>query len=189
MHDPRVPETLEGWSVLHQMFRVRWELWRQLPDGERRALASDAVRALAEMYRGGGGATATTTLLGHKADLMLVHFRKSFEDLQAAQLRIARLGIAPFLEPTTSYVSVVELGMYEMTAQIHSRLAEKGLAAGSKEFEEAFDAELEEQRRRVAPPSLPGGPAAAVRLLLPDEQAPGGGEELVRGARRGARAG
>jgi peroxiredoxin len=151
MHDPRVPETLEGWSVLHQMFRVRWGLWRALPEAERRALASDAVRALAEMYRGEGGATATTTLLGHKADLMLVHFRKSFEDLQAAQLRIARLGIAPFLEPTTSYVSVVELGMYEMTAQIHSRLAEKGLTTGSKEFEEAFDAELGEQRKRVAP--------------------------------------
>jgi len=152
MHDPRVPETLEGWSVLHQMFKVRWDLWREIPEAERRARASDAVRALAEMYRGeGGGATATTTLLGHKADLMFVHFRKTFDDLQAAQLRIARLGIAPFLEPTTSYVSVVELGMYEMTAQIHSRLAEKGLTAGSKEFEEAFDAELEEQRRRVSP--------------------------------------
>ena len=31
MHDPRVPETLEGWSVLHQMFRVRWDAWRTLP--------------------------------------------------------------------------------------------------------------------------------------------------------------
>ena len=151
MHDPRVPETLEGWSVLHQMFRLRWDIWRELPDPERRARASESVRALAEMYRGEGGATATATLLGHKADLMLVHFRKTFEDLQAAELRIARLGIAQFLEPTTSYVSVVELGMYEMTAQIHARLAEKGLAAGSKEFESAFDAEMEDQRKRVLP--------------------------------------
>ena len=35
MHDPRVPETLEGWSVLHQMFRVRWDLWRALSTTER----------------------------------------------------------------------------------------------------------------------------------------------------------
>ena len=151
MHDPRVPETLEGWSVLHQMFRVKWPVWQELSQTERRARASDTVRALAEMYRGEGGSTAITTLLGHRGDLMLIHFRRSFEDLEAAQLRIARLGIAPFLEATTSYVSVVELGMYEMTAQIHERLGEKGLAAGSPDFEKAFDAEMDEQRRRVLP--------------------------------------
>ena len=39
--------------------------------------------------------------------------------------------------------------MYEMTAQIHRRLGERGLKAGSDEFETAFDAEMEEQRKRV----------------------------------------
>jgi chlorite dismutase len=80
---------------------------------------------------------------------MFVHFRRGFEDLQAAQLAVARCAIAPFLEPTTSYVSVVELGMYEMTAQIHGRLAGRGLAPGSPEFDAAFDAEMAEQRKRV----------------------------------------
>ena len=47
MHDPRVPETLEGWSVLHQMFRVRWREWRALPDAERQARAAEAAAALA----------------------------------------------------------------------------------------------------------------------------------------------
>ena len=150
MHDPRVPETLDGWSVLHQMFRVRSAVWQELSQTERRARASDTVRALAEMYRGEGGSTAITTLLGHKGDIMFIHFRKSFEDLEAAQLRIARLGIAPVLEATTSYVSVVELGMYEMTAQIHARLAAQGLKPGTEELDKAFDAEMEEQRKRVA---------------------------------------
>jgi chlorite dismutase len=149
MHDPRVPETLEGWSVLHQVFRVRWEEWRARPETERRDRAQDAARALAAM-RGEQGTTALSTLLGHKGDLMLVHFRRTFDELQAAQLAVARGALAPFLEPTTSYVSVVELGMYEMTAQIHARLAGNGLKAGSPEFEAAFDAEMEEQRRRVA---------------------------------------
>jgi hydrogen peroxide-dependent heme synthase len=62
---------------------------------------------------------------------------------------VSRLPITPFLEPTTSYVSIVELGMYEMTAQIHERLGQKGLVAGSPEFESAFDTEMEEQRKRV----------------------------------------
>ena len=149
MHDPRVPETLEGWSLLHQMFRIRWDAWRALPDAERRQRASATVDGLAGMPRGEDGATALTTLLGHKGDLMLIHFRRDFDALQAAQLAVARLAIAPFLEPTTSYVSIVELGMYEMTAQIHGRLKDKGLAAGSPEFEKAFDAEMDEQRRRV----------------------------------------
>lgn len=150
MHDPRVPETLEGWSLLHQMFRVRWSDWQALSEGERRALASEAAEALAGMSRGERGASACVTLLGHKGDLMLVHFRRGFEALQEAQLGIARLGLARWLEPTTSYVSIVELGLYEMTAQIHARLAEQGLKPGSDEFERSFDAELEEQRRRVS---------------------------------------
>src|SRR5215212_3714307 len=101
------------------------------------------------MRKGEEGTTALTTLLGHKGDVMLIHFRRDFEALQAAQLAVSRLAVAPFLEPTTSYVSIVELGMYEMTAQIHARMKEKALAAGTPEFEKAFDAEMEEQRRRV----------------------------------------
>src|SRR5438552_874708 len=149
MHDPRVPETLEGWSLLHQMFRVRWPEWRARPDPERKTVATEAAQALAAMQRGEAGATAAVALLGHKGDLMLVHFRRDFEELHAAQLAVARLGLASVLEPTASYVSIVELGMYEMTAQIHARLGEKGLKTGSAEFDAAFDAEMEEQRRRV----------------------------------------
>ncbi len=149
MHDPRVPETLEGWSLLHQMFRVRWPEWQALEAARRERLAKDAAASLAAMNRADEGTTALVTILGHKGDLMLVHFRRSFEALQEAQLQVAQLPLAPFLEATTSYVSILELGMYEMTAQIHGRLREKGLASGSAEFEAAFDAEMEEQRRRV----------------------------------------
>jgi hydrogen peroxide-dependent heme synthase len=150
MHDPRVPETLEGWSVLHQMFRVRWGSLSALGPDARKAAAAEAAQALAGMQKGAEGTTAATTLLGHKGDLMLVHFRRSFEGLQAAQQAVARLVLAEHLEASTSYVSVVELGMYEMTAQVHARLREKGLAAGTADFDSAFDAEMEEQRQRVA---------------------------------------
>jgi len=149
MHDPRVPETLEGWSLLHQMFRVRWPEWRARPDAERESLAAEAATVLAAMQRGESGATAAVALLGHKGDLMLVHFRRGFDELHAAQLAVARLGLSSVLEPTGSYVSIAELGLYEMTAQIHGRLGEKGLKTGSAEFDAAFDAEMEEQRRRV----------------------------------------
>ena len=150
MHDPRVPETLEGWSVLHQMFRVRWNEWTALDPADREKRANEAARALAEMQRGAAGTSVPVTMLGHKGDLLLIHFRKGFEALQAAQLDVSRLAIAPFLEATTSFVSVVELGMYEMTGRIHQRLADEGLKTGTEEFEKAFDAALAEQEKRVA---------------------------------------
>ena len=149
MHDPRVPETLEGWSVLHQMFRVRWHALLDLTAAERTRHAEAAARWAARC-QGEAGATALCTLLGHKGDLMFVHFRRDFAGLQQAQLELARLALSGYLEATTSYVSIVELGMYEMTAQIHARLTAAGMTPGSPELERAFDAEMEEQKRRVA---------------------------------------
>jgi chlorite dismutase len=149
MHNPFVPETLEGWAMLHQMFRLRWPAWRALPEAERGRIAGEAAQVLAAMQRGEDGMTQASTLLGHKGDLMLVHFRRGFEEVQAAQLEVAGLALEAYLEPTTSYVSIVELGLYEMTAQIHGRLQGRGLYPGSNEYESSFDAEMEEQRKRV----------------------------------------
>ena len=88
MHDPRVPETLEGWSLLHQMFRVRWPEWQARPEPERKMMAAEAADILGSMQRGEVGATAAVALMGHKGDLMLVHFRRDFEELHAAQLAV-----------------------------------------------------------------------------------------------------
>lgn len=150
MHDPRVPETLEGWSLLHQTFRVRWSDLQAQSAVERSRILDEARSALEAMPRGEGGATALSTLLGHKGDLLLIHARRDFDALQAAQLVVSRLALARFLEPTTSYVSVLELGLYEMTGQIHKRLGERGLKVGSAEHDAAFDAEMAEQRKRVS---------------------------------------
>jgi chlorite dismutase len=145
MHNPIVPETLEGWSVLHLMYRIRWEKLRSVPAAERPRLAQEAADALTVAD---SGATAWVQMLGHKAELMVVCFRRNFEQLAHAQLAIARTPFHDYLEPTQSYVSIVELGMYEMTAKIHEQLGAK-FKPGSEEFEKAFDAEMESQRQRV----------------------------------------
>jgi hydrogen peroxide-dependent heme synthase len=145
MHNPLVPETLEGWSLLHLMCRVRWERLRRASAADLQRLADEAVRALAVPD---AGSTAFVQLLGHKADLMFICFRRGFEPLAQAQLALARTELHEHLETTTSYVSVVELGMYEMTAKLHEQLGAK-YKPGSEEFEGAFDAEMETQRQRV----------------------------------------
>jgi chlorite dismutase len=131
------------------MFRLRWEAIQALPAPRRAEIAREAAGLLGSWQGRREGPSAAVQLLGHKGDLMLIHFRRSFEDLAEAELTWARIGISRLLEPTTSYVSVVELGMYEMTAKIHEDLGTRGLRVGSDEYEKAFDEELGRQRERM----------------------------------------
>jgi chlorite dismutase len=127
------------------MYRIKWNELRVLSDVDRERLADELVSAVAVPD---AGATAFVQMLGHKSDLMIVCFRRGFEELATAQLALSRTGLNRYLHASTSYVSIVELGMYEMTAKIHEQLGQKH-KAGSAEFEQAFDAEMESQRQRV----------------------------------------
>ena len=153
---PAVPLTLEGSAVLHQMFRFRWDAWRAAPENLRRQAASEAAAALDEME----GSSALFSMLGHKGDLLFLHFRRTFEELQQAELRLARLPFADYLEPTTSYLSVVELGLYDSTLHLHTSLAERGIAPGTEEWEREIQETLDRQRAAMAPrlyPAIPPG--------------------------------
>jgi chlorite dismutase len=102
--------------------------------------------------------TALFSLLGHKGDLMLVHFRNSFEDLNQAELCVAQLQLSEFLEATTSYLSVVELGLYESTVRLLATLEEKGVKEDSPEWEQEVEQALEQQRKAMKPrlwPEIP----------------------------------
>lgn len=162
MHNPSVPETVEGWSLLHQAFRIRWSGIRSLSPTARVELAAEAAARLkyeAHAESEPDGATALVQLLGHKGDLMLIHARRTFDELSQAQLGFAQSRLFDHLEPTMSYVSIIELGMYEMTAKIHEQLAGQGLETGSDAFETAFDAQMEIQRTRVLGRLFPSLPA------------------------------
>jgi peroxiredoxin len=150
VHNPFVPETLEGWSALHLMYRVDWGRLGQAYPGDRQQMAEEFAAAVTTgVASAEDGATALVQLLGHKGDLMVIVFRRTFDDLGRVQLALARTKLSAYLTMSTSYVSIVELGMYEMTAKIHRQLAEKHLTLGSPEYEKAFDDEMESQRRRV----------------------------------------
>jgi chlorite dismutase len=151
MHNPFVPETLEGWSMLHLVHRLDWARLRALSSTEREELAEEFSTALTtSVATAADGATALVQLLGHKGDLMIIACRRSFDDLGRAQLAVAGTRLCDYLDATYSYVSVVELGMYEMTAKLHRQLAEKGLVPDSDAYNAAFDEEMDRQRERVA---------------------------------------
>jgi hydrogen peroxide-dependent heme synthase len=153
---PPTPLTIEGASVLHQMMRVRWAAWKALEAEKRAAAIAQAAPALAEIEKGG---SALYSLLGHKGDLMLVHFRASFAELKEVELRLAMLGLWDYLEPATSYLSVVELGLYDSTVKEWNRLAEQGIEPYSEEWNREVEAILARQREAMAPrlyPEIPG---------------------------------
>ncbi len=155
---PAVPLTIEGYSVLHQMMRVRWSLWRQLDDIKKAEITGEAGEWLSKAEQNPSGQSAAFSLLGHKGDLMLVHFRQSFAELNEAELQLAQLRLSDFLEPTTSYLSVIELGLYESTIKIYTELAERGIESHSEEWKQNIHETLERQREAMKPRLFPDMP-------------------------------
>ncbi len=155
---PPVPLTIEGYSVLHQMMRFRWSAWRETAPDKQKALVEEASRWLAEQEQNATGQSALFSVLGHKADLMLVHFRESFDDLKQTELRLAHLGLYGYLEPTTSYLSVIELGLYESTIKVYKDLVDRGVEAHSEEWNREIQATLARQKEAMRPRLFPEMP-------------------------------
>jgi hydrogen peroxide-dependent heme synthase len=143
MRDPNVPESLDGWSILHRMFRFDRRRWDALDAGARNAAEAEAAALFAELAADPDGDCGLVQLIGHKGDLMLTHYARSFDELAVVQGRVDKLSLADRLEPLASYLSVVELGLYGDTAKVHADLRERGLAPNSSEWNAAFDAALD----------------------------------------------
>ena len=161
---PPVPLTLEGAAVLHQMARVRWAAWRALEPACRAEILEEAVEALGAMEK---SRSASYAVLGHKGDLMLAHFRDSFDDLLTAQHGLNALRLWDYLEQTTSYLSVVELGLYESTAKVYASLAEKGIEPHSEAWTAAIEDTLARQREAMRPRLFPEIPPAKFLCFYP----------------------
>jgi chlorite dismutase len=155
---PPVPLTLEGASLLHQMLRIRWPEWRALAAVRRDEIVGQAAAALAELE---GAGSAVFSLLGHKGDVMLVHFRPAFDRLGEVERTLQRLALWDYLEQTTSYLSVVELGLYESTAKVYGSLAERGIEPHTAEWDSEIAETLSRQRQAMHTrlfPEMPGHP-------------------------------
>jgi peroxiredoxin len=164
---PAVPLTIEGYSALHQMMRFRWTAWRALPEAERRAIAAEAVPRLAQMEQNSGGQSALFSLIGHKGDLMLLHFRESFDELNQAELHLAQLRLSEYWEPTTSYLSVIELGLYDSTTKVYKTLVDRGIEPHSEEWNREIQQTLARQKEAMRPRLFPAIPPNRYACFYP----------------------
>jgi chlorite dismutase len=176
---PPVPLTLEGSSLLHQFFRFDWKAWHATAKPDRDRITADAASALEAMERADANAPIRSALysqLGHKGDLILIHFRDSLEALNQVELDLAQTEFHGFLTPVHSYVSVVELGLYESSRKTYEAAASKGFEQHSPEWNAEIAASLERGAAAMVPRLFPAVPAAKYLCFYPmdrkrDEQA------------------
>ena len=160
-----VPLTIEGSSVLHQMMRIRWSAWRKLSTEQKRSITAEAAGVFEPLEKAGD--SAVYSMLGHKGDLMFVHFRESFDALNAAELRLQNLQLAEYLEPATSYVSVVELGLYDSTVKLYTSLVERGVEPNSPEWNKETEGIMARQKQAMASRLFPKVPPARYLCFYP----------------------
>jgi chlorite dismutase len=132
---------------LHQVFRFNWKAWRALSAADQGRISSSAINTLKNLAQGSaeGSQTALFSLVGHKGDLMLIHVRDSVEALNRVELQLARTEFSDYLEQTYSYLSVVELGLYESSAKTYSALAARDIQPHSPEWNAAIKETLDRQ--------------------------------------------
>src|SRR6266436_3240121 len=106
------PHTLEGFAILHQFFRLRRREWAMRSENERAEVLAQSSSIFAAMAEREDGQSALFVELGHKADLLLIHFRRGFDSLAETELQLAESALSELLEQTSSYLSVIEIGLY-----------------------------------------------------------------------------
>lgn len=107
--------TLEGWYALHDFRSIHWPAWKSLSDADReRALDSlhTQLQGWQQTENDKKGSTALYSIVGQKADLVIVHLRETLEELNELELQLNKSLIGDVLDPVHSYVSVVELSSY-----------------------------------------------------------------------------
>jgi len=177
---PAAPLTLEGYSILHQMFRVRRRELRVLDLAKRSAMLKDASKLFGEMSRREDGETALFSALGHKGDLIVVHFRRSFDELGRVELDVAGLALSDYLEPTTSYLSVIEIGLYEATVALYRRLAEQRVGPHSPQWKSEIESEIARQREKISPRLFPKIPSRPYLCFYPMDKKRKGDDNWYR---------
>jgi chlorite dismutase len=162
------PETIEGWFVLHQIFR----LTKPKVDATRLArMAKSAVTAAGRGKKIGAKARAAQAgsqdgwsccvrLIGSTADLMVIHFRDSLDALGAAQSDFARSELAGIVEPVYAFLSITEAGLYHISADLARAAASRGGEVGDEEYRRALADRVATERnsahiRRRLYPELP----------------------------------
>ncbi|MDQ0297686.1 chlorite dismutase [Salibacterium salarium] len=108
-------QTLDGWFCLHDLRKIDWASWRNVPNDEKQSMIQEFVTMVEgwqKIEEEENGSYALYTVVGHKADIIMMNLRSSMNDLDSIENEFNKLRIADYTIQTYSYVSVVEQGNY-----------------------------------------------------------------------------
>jgi len=148
------PETIEGWYALHQIYRST-----SPEDAHSKLSPSEESGAALER-----GWTRWVRLIGSPADLMVIHFRPTLDDIASAQDASRHWIKSLGLWLVYSFLSVTEAGLYHITAKLASNAESRGGKVGDdayrEEMSEKIRAELESDhvKKRLYPQPSPDMP-------------------------------
>jgi len=162
------------------MLRVNWRAWKSLPPAEQSAILAEAIPLFSSMEANASGQSALFSLLGHKGDLLLIHFRPSFSDLNQVELTLNRLRFWDFLELTHSYLSVVELGLYDSSLKTYGALEAQGLEPHSVAWNREIEEVTERQREAMYPRLYPEIPRHRYVCFYPMDRRRGEAQNWYR---------
>jgi hydrogen peroxide-dependent heme synthase len=108
-------QTLDGWYCLHDFRTMDWASWKALSSDERQ-LAISEFHGLLDKWNttqnNNEGSHALYTIVGQKADFMIMLARPTMEELNEIENAFNKTKLAEYTIPAYSYVSVVELSSY-----------------------------------------------------------------------------
>lgn len=141
------PETTEGWYAFHQILAWNRRARRAIPVGELPSLQHRAVEKLEAMAApASGGWTGVVPLIGSRADVMLVHFRPTLDDIGEAQRALESEALFGALDPVYSFLSITEAGLYHATSQLVQEATARGGKVGDDEYKSAMEKRVEAER-------------------------------------------
>lgn len=148
---PEAVRPSEGWGVLHLFLRVDHAAAGSLPPGAGKDLATVLERAADRLQ------LHTFSVLGHKADIMLMALSDDLTQLRALQTEVVACEAAPALELSWSYLSLTEGSDYTTTPeQYREEMVAKGVEGDDLERRvEEFAERMENYLRSKLYPQMP----------------------------------
>ncbi|HET7627165.1 MAG TPA: hydrogen peroxide-dependent heme synthase [Bacillales bacterium] len=104
-------EVVNGWFVLHDMRTFDWEKWRNCSSRERQSVIREFVQLLERWEKVQDrqeGSQMLYSVVGQKADLLLVILRPTMKELNLAETALAKTRFLDFTKSANSYLAAVE---------------------------------------------------------------------------------
>lgn len=108
-------KTYEGWYAYHDFRKIDWSRWKSLAPEKREEMVQElleVLREFASVEEERKGSFGQYAVLGHKADLLFIHFRPTLDELNEVKWRFDKTAFADVTFAPTSFISVVELSAY-----------------------------------------------------------------------------